>query len=531
MAPRTRTASPPSARRAPGPTSVWILGDELFERHPALDAATERGGPIHVVMIESAARLARLPYHRKKQVLLLSAMRHRAQALREAGHRVDYRIAPDHVSALRSHVRERGTARLVATAATGWQMRRFQARLGATLGIPVEIVPGGAFLSDRVPEARIDAPPGRRTIMEPFYRRMRSRLELLLDERGEPLGGRWNFDAENRRPLPPRERPPAPRTFAPDAITRAVVAEVDRAGRGIGRAAGFELGVTPADARAALDDFVARRLPRFGTYQDAMRADDGVLYHSRLSPYLNLGLLDPLEAARAAEAAFLAGHAPINSAEGFVRQIVGWREYMWQQYWRLMPAMRDANAWEAERPVPRLFWDGETDMRCLRRVVGRVIDTGYAHHIERLMLLANFSLLAGVEPRAATDWFLAAFVDAYDWVMQPNVIGMGTAADGGLVATKPYIASGAYVRRMSDHCTGCRYDPRQRTGPDACPLTALYWSFLARHERRLADNRRTGPMLRGLERLAASERHAIRATADRFLDGLAWGPPSGALPE
>ena len=364
-------------------------------------------------------------------------------------------------------------------------------------------------------------PPDRRYPMELFYRRLRRALGILVDDRGAPVGGRWNYDELNRRPLPRGEAPPpVPAGFVPDTLTRAVMREVEREGHGVGSTAGFDLAVTRTQARAALADFLEWRLARFGPYEDAMRSDVGVLYHSRLSPYLNLGLLDPEETARAAEDEYRAGRAPIASVEGFVRQVIGWREYMWWQYWRLMPALRAGNAWDAHRDLPGFFRDGETDMRCLRHALGRTLATGYTHHIERLMLLANFCLLAGVHPRAATDWFLAAYVDAYDWVMQPNVVGMGLNADGGLVATKPYVASAAYIHRMSDYCGGCRYDRGRRTGPDACPFNTLYWNFLLTHERRLRANPRLGPAVLGRRRLGAAERRAVRTSAEGLLARL-----------
>lgn len=502
--------------RSSGATSVWILGDQLLDSHPALARATEIGRGAEVVMIESASRLGRLPYHRKKLVLLLSAMRHHAEALRAAGHRVDYRAVPDYATGLRQHVAARRPARLLVMAASGWEMRRFQESLAARLRLPVDVVGSTQFLVDRY-QAAPDVAPGRRYPMEQFYRGMRRRLGILVDARGEPVGGRWNFDPFNRRPLPRGERPPPPAGFAPDALTREVMGEVGAMDRGVGTADGFDFAVTREQAQAALDDFVERRLARFGPFEDAMRSAANVLYHSRLSPYLNLGLLDPEATARAAVAAHAAGRAPIASVEGFVRQVIGWREYMWWQYWRLMPGLRDANAWGAKRPMPRFFWSAATRMRCLHDTLGRVVDTGYTHHIERLMLITNFCLLAGVRPGVVTDWFLTFFVDAYDWVMQSNVVGMGLNADGGQIATKPYVASAAYINRMSDYCGGCRYDRRRRAGADACPFNVLYWNFLLTHERRLRANPRLGPAVLGLRRLSAGERRAVRTTARQLL--------------
>jgi deoxyribodipyrimidine photolyase-related protein len=308
--------------------------------------------------------------------------------------------------------------------------------------------------------------------------------------------------------------------FVPDAITRAVIAKVDALPDLIGTTADFGYATTHADAAAALDTFIEDRLPRFGDYEDAMSAAHDTLYHSVLSPYLNIGLLEPLQLVRAAEAAYRAGHAPINAVEGFVRQVIGWREFMYWQYWRLMPDLLARNAWEAHQPLPTFFWDGKTDMRCMHHALERAIATGYTHHIERLMLFANFCTLAGVEPIQANDWFTSMYIDAYEWVMPPNVIGMGLNADGGVIATKPYIASAAYINRMSDYCGECRYNHKQRTGADACPFNTLYWHFLLKHESRLRANPRLGPAVLGLARIGSDERAAIVAQAAQILEEL-----------
>jgi deoxyribodipyrimidine photolyase-related protein len=260
----------------------------------------------------------------------------------------------------------------------------------------------------------------------------------------------------------------------------------------------------------AADDFFAVRLADFGAYEDAMSADDGVLYHSMLSAYLNIGLLEPLALIRQAEDAYRAGEAPINSVEGFIRQILGWREYIYLHYWHQMPELLHANGWDHQRDLPQMFWDGRTEMNCIRTVVGRVIDTGYTHHIERLMVLCNFCMLAGIEPAQVNRWFLSTYIDAYEWVVAPNVLGMGLNADGGKTATKPYISSANYINRMSNYCAGCRFDPKQRVGDDACPFNFLYWTFLIENEARLRANPRLGPAVLGLRNLDDQERACRR---------------------
>ncbi|MCX7706889.1 MAG: cryptochrome/photolyase family protein [Anaerolineae bacterium] len=510
--------------------SVWILGDQLMFEHPALAAAEAAAGTeqMRVVLVESTARIRQLPYQRKKLVLLLSAMRHFAEALRGRGYQVDYLQAESFAAGLRQHVASWGPERIFCMAASEFDTRRWQEEaLAAEVGIPVTVLPNTQFLvgSSRSPWPPRSSPSEvegerRRVVMETFYRAMRRQFGVLMTHDGEPVGGQWNFDAENRKPLPKGVEPPRPLTFPPDAVTRRVMAEVEAAGHGVGTAAGFDLAVTHEGAAAALDDFIRHRLPLFGPYEDAMSAAHDVLYHSVLSPYVNIGLLSPMQMIRAAEEAYRAGAAPINSVEGFVRQVLGWREYIYWQYWRLMPGLRTANGWVATRPMPAMFWDGETEMRCIRHVVRRVLATGYSHHIERLMVVCNFCLLAGVDPAAVAEWFLACYVDAYDWVVLPNVIGMGLNADGGQTATKPYIASANYIHKMSDYCAGCRFDPRRRTGPDACPYNFLYWNFLIEHEAALRANPRLGPAVLGLARVDEAERAEIRQEAERFLERL-----------
>jgi deoxyribodipyrimidine photolyase-related protein len=507
-----------SGRRA----SVWILGDQLLARHPALAAAEEAVSreSLRVVLAESAARSQRLPYQHKKLVLLFSAMRHYAAELREQGYAVDYVQAPTFEDGLRQHVAAWRPGRLFVMEASEWQGRGFQQRqLAEAVGIPTTLVPNRQFLVGRF-DPYPDAEPDRRVVMEHFYRKMRRRFGVLMTPDGEPMGGQWNYDAQNRKPLPRSTRPPAAPAFRPDDITRGVMAEVEDAGLGVGTAHGFDLAVTREQALSAFDDFLAKRLAEFGPYEDAMSSQHPTLYHSFLSPYLNIGLLEPLELFEAAQEAYREGQAPINSVEGYVRQVLGWREYIYWQYWRRMPDLMEANAWNAQRPLPRFFWDGDTEMNCLRKAIGRAIDTGYNHHIERLMLLCNFCLLAGILPAAVNDWFLTFYVDAYEWVMAPNVLGMGLNADGGLITTKPYIASANYINRMSDYCRSCRFQAKERTGEDACPFNYLYWNFLVEHEAILRANPRLGRNVVGLRYLDEGTQQEVRSQARAFLEAL-----------
>lgn len=501
--------------------SVWILGDQLLRSHPALLAAerlAERSR-MRVLLIESEQRKARLPYHRKKLVLLIGAMRHYAEELRTLGYTVDYVRAPTVLEGLRRHAEAHRPARLLTMAAAEYRGRQFQqTRLAELLGAPVDVLPNTQFLCGRYDPF---PDPGKKVILETFYRAMRRHWGLLLDAHGEPVGGAWNFDRENRKPLPRQGLfIPAPLRFPPDAITAGVMQEVAALPQGVGRVDGFDLAVTRKEAQKAFEDFLHRRLPNFGPYEDAMSRSSAVLFHSMLSPYMNIGLLDPLDMARRAEQAYYDGHAPLASVEGFIRQIIGWREYIYWQYWRQMPGLLTANSWGHTRGMPRLFWDADTPMNCLRHVVSRVLDLGYCHHIERLMVICNFCMLAGVDPAAVNEWFLSFYVDAYEWVVSPNVIGMGMNADGGQTATKPYIASANYIHKMSDYCSGCRFNPKLRTGENACPYNFLYWNFLLEHEETLRANPRFGPAVLGLKHLTPEERVAVRAQAARFLEEL-----------
>ena len=296
------------------------------------------------------------------------------------------------------------------------------------------------------------------------------------------------------------------------------MSEVDQKYKSVGDVQGFDLAVTHADAQRAAADFFEYRLADFGAYEDAMSSEFHTINHSRLSPYLNIGLLEPLPLAREAQVRYENDDAPINSVEGFVRQIVGWREYMYWQYWRLMPGMEKANYWQAARRIPNFFWNGKTSLNCLKHVITRGLDSGYAHHIERLMLAANFCLLAGIDPQEVNAWFLSVFIDAYEWVMLPNVYGMGLYADGGQVSTKPYIASANYINKMSDYCVQCSYNRKQRIGENACPFNFLYWNFILQNEEKLRSNPRMGRSLLALRHLEDDERRAIKEQATQFLD-------------
>jgi deoxyribodipyrimidine photolyase-related protein len=394
------------------------------------------------------------------------------------------------------------------------------------LGIPVEIREDDRFLCARAWFR--DWAEGRKVLrMEHFYREMRRATGLLMAADGKPEGGQWNFDHDNRKP-PDAEMaagglfgPPTVPRFDPDTTTQAVLGLVeDRFGHHFGDLLPFDYAVTRADAEAALDAFIVDRLARFGDYQDAMAPEWDHLYHSVLSLYINAGLLDPLAVCRAAERAYLEGQAPLNAVEGFIRQIIGWREYVRGIYWLKMPDYAETNFLGAERDLPAFYWTGETEMACIAHVVDETRRLAYAHHIQRLMVTGTFALLAGIDPRQVNEWYLSVYADAYEWVELPNTHGMALYADGGVMASKPYAASGKYIDRMSTYCGACAYDVSKREGAGACPFNYLYWDFLMRNEERLSGNPRIGMPLKTLSRMKPETRQAIRRDAARFLEAL-----------
>lgn len=518
-----------------GPTLRVVLGDQLTRSLSALDGLDPARDVVLLAEVLEEATYVR--HHQQKIALFFSAMRHFAAELRQEGVRVDYVELEDpaNTGTLTGEVaraaRRHGSSRIVATEPGEHRVETAMRGWEAAAGVPVEVRPDTRFLLSR--EAfRAWAGPARRFRMEAFYRMMRQRTGLLMEE-GRPAGGRWNYDLDNRSPLPAHVRVPDRPRPEPDAITRDVLGLVARRfGTHFGDLEPFRWAVTRQGALDALADFIERCLPAFGRYQDAMRHGEAMLWHSALSPYLNLGLLTPLEVCRAAEDAWRAGEAPLSAVEGFIRQIVGWREYVRALYWHLMPAYRRFNALRASRPLPWFFWTGETEMRCMASAIGSTKRHAYAHHIERLMVIGAFALMAGLDPAEVEEWYLIVYADAVEWVELPNTHGMALHADGGMLGSKPYAVSGAYINRMSDHCRGCAYDPHRREGPRACPFTLLYWRFLMEHEERLAGNERLAHNYETLARLPAERRARLHAGAEAFLarlDALPGGLDEPAL--
>ncbi len=490
---------------------MWLLGDQLGPHVASLEGAD----PSHtrILLVESTAKVTSKAWHRQRLHLVLTAMRRRAAELEAAGFAVDRRRAPTLAAGLAAHVAEHRPEGVRVMEPMSWD------GLQLLQHVDVELVRSNQFLCHRDEFATWAESRPRRLRMEDFYRWQRRRTGYLMDG-DEPAGGRWNFDAENREP-PPRDGrawPPLP-PVALDDLDREVLAGLPAASWGADPS-----GLWPtsrAAALARLHDFVERGLPTFGAHQDAMLRDEWKLAHSLLSSSLNLGLLHPAEVCDEVEVAYRAGAVPIAAAEGFLRQVLGWREYVWGVYWRWMPEYRDANELGATRPLPPALRGAPTEMACVAHVVDGVHQRAYAHHIERLMVLGNLGLLAGVAPHELVEWMWAGFVDGAEWVMLPNVVGMALHADGGRMATKPYAGGGAYLDRMSDHCRGCRFDPKRRTGEDACPFTTLYWDFVARHADRWAGNHRMRNPLAGMRRL--SDLDEVRLRAAEVLERLDAG--------
>lgn len=466
-------------------------------------------------MAEVAAEAEHVWSHKARIVLFLAAMRHFRDELRARGITVHYRELVDSTfgAELARSIRQLQPQKVIVVEPGEWRVEQELTRAAPGL----EIRADRHFLCTKA-EFAAHASDRNQLRLEFFYRQMRRQHQVLMNGT-EPVGGVWNFDKENRHRFG-KQGPglvPRPVGFPPDATTRAVIERVEtKFPRHPGRLTKFDWPVTRVQAQTALADFIANRLPDFGRFEDAMWSGEPYLYHSRLSAALNLKLLDPREVIAAAVDAHRQRHAPLPAVEGFVRQVLGWREYVRGVYWLLMPDYAQRNALGATGKLPDFYWTADTEMNCLRHVIGQTLEYGFAHHIQRLMVTGLYALLLGVNPVEVHKWYLAVYVDAVEWVELPNVLGMSQYADGGVMASKPYVATGKYIQRMSNYCDGCRFKPDQATGPTACPFTTLYWDFLLRHESRLRRNQRMTMQLQNLARKSAADRAAIRAAAQRL---------------
>ncbi len=532
LSPATTMPMPAVAHRR----LVLVLGDQLSHTSPALDGFDAARDA--VLMIEAPGEATHVWSHKARIAIFLSAMRHFRDELRRRGFTVHHVALDDDgeppaLADRLSRALGRWPAQVLMLVEAGeWRVANDIARIAAGQGTELRVLDDTHFLCSRADFARW-AGTGRSELrMELFYRHMRRTHEVLLDAGGKPEGGRWNFDAENRRgwpKAPPHRAGPGaiapPAAIEPDAVSRDVLALVEeRFADHPGSLESFAWPVDRAQALHALQVFIETRLPHFGPHQDAMWTDTPFGWHSLLSSSLNLHLLDPREVIGAAEQAYRDGHVPLGSAEGFIRQILGWREFIRGVYGLDMPSLATSNRLQATRALPAWYWTGETRMACARDAIGQTLRHGYAHHIQRLMVTGLFALLAEVEPRQVADWYLAVYVDAVEWVELPNVIGMALYADGARFTSKPYVASGAYIDRMSNHCAGCAYAPTAATasqrGKPLCPFTVLYWHFLDKHQAMLDANPRTPYVTQNWRKKSAAEQNLLREEAARMLGSI-----------
>lgn len=501
---------------------ILVLGDQLTPDHGALKGAVP--GRDIIVMAEVGSEARHVQHNQHKIVLIFAAMRHFRDELRSLGFTVDYfAYSAEGPSSLLAAVQDvLGRFEVTELRCCEPGEHRLLSELQQwALPVPVRLIADERFLCSH--DAFAEWAEGRKQLrMEYFYRNMRRQYQLLLDGDGGPEGGKWNYDAENRRGWRSQQKVPQRPAVTPDAITAEVIDLVSREfAEHPGDLTRFYLAVTRHEAHEHLAWFLDNGLQHFGTYQDALAEESPWLFHSLISMYLNIGLLDPLDVCRQVEQAWRQGHCELAAAEGFIRQVLGWREYVRGIYWFAMPEYAQRNTLEAHRPLPAWFWSGATDMRCMEIALKQTLELGYAHHIQRLMVIGNFALLAGLDVEQVCEWYLAVYVDAFEWVELPNTLGMALFADGGMMASKPYAASGKYIQRQGDHCKQCRYSPAKMTGQDACPFNSLYWRFIDRHFEAFKKNPRMGLTVRNWERKPPSEQTAIVHWADAQLERLA----------
>lgn len=517
----------PHRMQAAATTLRLILGDQLNPQHSWFDRCDAQ---VVYVLMEVRSETDYVLHHAQKVLAIFAAMRDFAEQLRAAGHRVRYirlddpsnrQSLTDNLGAL---VRHYQASRVQWQAPDEWRvdaaLRQWASQWAAPQSVQTEECDSEHFLTSRHELPRLYG-QRKQWLMEHFYRQMRQRFELLMDAQGKPEGGQWNFDHDNRKRWPGQPAEPADWRAAHDHTALwEMVQSCGVATFGQPQAAQLRWPLNRAEALNHLEQFIQTALPHFGDFEDAMSAQAQRLFHSLLSFALNVKMLQPLEVARRAEQAWREGQAPLAAVEGFVRQIIGWREYVRGIYWSQMPGYDERNVLQHNLPLPAWFWTGQTRMRCLQQCITQSLDSAHAHHIQRLMVIGNFALLAGLDPRALHHWYLGIYIDAFEWVELPNTLGMSQWADGGIIATKPYVSSAAYIGRMSDYCKGCAYDPKARTSDDACPFNALYWDFFLRHEASFGNNARMGMVYPQLRKMDPKERSALQARADHLRSRL-----------
>ena len=505
------------------PALRLLFADQLSMTLSALEDC-DRNSDI-ILMCEIISEVTYVKHHKKKIAFLFSAMRHFSLELLSAGYNVRYvklddpRNTGSFKSEVTRHLSNEKMDNIVITSPSEYRLFEEIKSWQNSFSVPITILPDTRFLCSN--EEFETWCKGRKQIrMEYFYRDMRKRYNVLMDI-DEPIGGQWNYDSENRKP--PKEGLNIPATYKSkiDSLTQEVLELVsNNFNNHFGDLEPFHYAVTRTEAKAALMRFIEERLMYFGDYQDAMVEGEPWMYHAHVGLYLNCGLLTPLECVRAAEMAYFQGKAPINAVEGFIRQIIGWREYVKGIYWNKMPSYAEENYLNASAPLPEFYWTADTEMNCIKQCIIETRKNAYAHHIQRLMVLGNFALIAGLSPKAVNEWFLIVYADAYEWVELPNVSGMVLFADGGFLASKPYAAGGSYINKMSNYCKNCRYKVSVKNGTEACPFNYLYWDFLARNREKLAKNPRVGMMYRTYDRMAETKKKAIQQDSRHFLNSI-----------
>ncbi len=494
-----------------------ILADQLSASISSLHGI-DRDKDV-VLLCEVMAEAIYVKHHKKKIAFLFASMRHFAEELKEDGLQVRYIKLddPDNTATFEGEVKRAIKAcnpkQVIVTEPGEYRLQRIFQSWQTTLKVPVEVRSDSRFLAS-TDEFSVWAKDKKQLRMEFFYRDMRKKYHILMDAEGKPEGGQWNYDKENRKPPQQGLTSPKRMSHQKSTITHEVLQLVEKKfADHFGHLQPFHFAVTRSQALMELNHFIGTLLPRFGDYQDAMVMGEPYLYHSLISAYLNAGLLLPLEICQLAEQAYRAGTAPLNAVEGFIRQILGWREYIRGIYWLHMPQYAELNFFAAKRQLPDFYWTANTKMACVAEVVQQTEDHAYSHHIQRLMITGNFALLAGINPVEVCEWYLLVYADAYEWVELPNTLGMALYGDGGIVGSKPYAASGKYINRMSNYCESCYYHVEETLGERACPFNALYWDFIARNQNKLQGNQRMPYVFATWNKMAEDKRNAIRKQA------------------
>ena len=505
------------------PVLRMVFGDQLSETISSLQGLDKAHDV--VIMCEVIEEATVVKHHKKKIAFIFSAMRHFAEQLRAKGVTVRYTKLDDKKNSgsfekeLERACADLQVSKVVVTDPSEFRVLEAARTWEKSLGIAVEILEDDRFLATKAEFAQW-AEGKKQLRMEFFYREMRKKHKVLMDG-DQPVGGKWNYDADNRKPPKSGLNVPAPYQAKPDEITHEVLELVQtRFSNHYGELTPFHFAVTRKQALNVLKKFIQERLPLFGDYQDAMVQGEPWMYHSHIGFYLNCGLLTPVDCIKRAEEAYYEDQAPLNAVEGFIRQILGWREYVRGLYWLKMPDYEQENYLEASRALPSFFWDSNTRMNCLSQCLEETRNNAYAHHIQRLMVIGNFALLAGLDPAEVNEWYWIVYADAYQWVELPNVSGMVLFADGGVLASKPYAASGSYINKMSNYCKSCSYKVSQKSGKQACPFNYLYWYFLIKNKKALEKNPRLGMPYRTLGKMTKEKIATVTEDAEAFLSDL-----------